>query len=67
MNVEECCQALLAYTLSIVAQQRSHTCIDVGVGTFAFYCKLFAQLGFPTLAVEPLPIDECNLSLITDS
>ncbi len=57
MNVEECCQALLAYTLPIADKERSHTCIDVGVGTFAFYCELFAKLEFPTVAVEPLPVD----------
>ena len=49
MKVEDCCQALLAQILPTVDPQRQGICIDVGVGTFAFYCELFAQLGFETL------------------
>jgi FkbM family methyltransferase len=56
MKVEDCCQALLAQILPTVDPQRQGMCIDVGVGTFAFYCELFAQLGFKTVAVEPLPL-----------
>jgi FkbM family methyltransferase len=56
MKVEDCCQALLAQILPTVDPQRQGICIDVGVGTFAFYCELFAQLGFETVAVEPLPL-----------
>ncbi|MEQ8999220.1 MAG: FkbM family methyltransferase [Coleofasciculus sp. B1-GNL1-01] len=57
MHVEECCQALLAHLLPIIDEKREGICIDVGVGTFTFYCELFADLGFKTFAVEPLP---CN-------
>lgn len=57
MHVEECCQALLSYLLPIVDPERQGICIDVGVGTFAFYCELFARLGFQTVAVEPMPVD----------
>ncbi|MGB3534837.1 MAG: FkbM family methyltransferase [Microcoleaceae cyanobacterium] len=56
MKVEDCCQALLAQILPTVDPHRQGMCIDVGVGTFAFYCELFAQLGFKTVAVEPLPL-----------
>jgi FkbM family methyltransferase len=55
MRVEACCQALLRQILPDLDPQRQGLCIDVGVGTFAFYCELFAQLGFPTVAVEPSP------------
>lgn len=55
MRVEACCQALLRHLLPQIDPQRQGMCLDVGVGTFAFYCDLFAQLGFPTVAVEPLP------------
>ncbi len=57
MHVEECCQALLNYLIPIVDQERQGICIDVGVGTFAFYCELFARLGFKTVAVEPIPVN----------
>ncbi|NEO86790.1 MAG: FkbM family methyltransferase [Spirulina sp. SIO3F2] len=58
MRVEACCQALLSEILPHVDPQQQGHCIDVGVGTFAFYCERFAQLGFPTIAVEPMPIDQ---------
>ncbi|MBD2652428.1 FkbM family methyltransferase [Synechocystis sp. FACHB-383] len=56
MRVEPCCQALLAQLLPEVDPQRQGVCIDVGVGTFAFYCQIFAELGFTSLAIEPLPV-----------
>ncbi|HIK43853.1 MAG TPA: FkbM family methyltransferase [Leptolyngbyaceae cyanobacterium M65_K2018_010] len=55
MRVEACCQALLRHILPDLDPHRQGYCFDVGVGTFAFYCQLFAQLGFPTVAVEPMP------------
>ncbi len=55
MHVEECCQALLNQILPEVDSERSGLAIDIGVGTFAFYCQLFDQLKFTTIAVEPLP------------
>jgi FkbM family methyltransferase len=55
MHVEECCQALLNQILPEVDSNRSGIAIDIGVGTFAFYCQLFDQLRFHTIAVEPLP------------
>ncbi|MCP4246951.1 MAG: FkbM family methyltransferase [bacterium] len=57
MHVEECSQALLAHLLPGVDAPRAGLCIDVGVGTFALYCEMFAKLGFPTVAVEPVPGD----------
>ena len=56
MRVEACCQALLKHILPEVDPTGEGHCLDVGVGTFAFYCELSAKLGFPTVAVEPLPI-----------
>ncbi len=55
MHVETCCQALLDQILLAIDQEKAGICIDVGVGTFAFYCERFARLGFQTIAVEPLP------------
>lgn len=56
MRVEACCQSVLAEILPILDPNREGVCIDVGVGTFAFYCERFARLGFNTVAVEPLPV-----------
>lgn len=58
MRVEVCCQALLKQILPNIDPYRQGLCFDVGVGTFALYCELFAQLGFKTIAVEPLPTDK---------
>ncbi|MDJ0598325.1 MAG: FkbM family methyltransferase [Crocosphaera sp.] len=55
MNVETCCQALLEQILLEIDKKKTGICIDVGVGTFAFYCEKFARCGFQTVAVEPLP------------
>lgn len=56
MRVESCCQALLKTILPEIDPKREGFCFDIGVGTFAFYCELFAQLNFSTVAVEPLPV-----------
>lgn len=58
MRVEACCQALLENLLPALDPDRQGLCVDVGVGTFAFYCELFARLGFATVAVEPFPADK---------
>lgn len=55
MRVEACCQSLLNAILPAVDPDREGVCVDVGVGDFAFYCRLFSQLGFKTVAVEPSP------------
>ena len=54
MKCEEYCQQLLADYLSKVDGEKEGVCIEVGVGTFAFYCVLFARLGFKSIAIEPL-------------
>ncbi|MEQ9549955.1 MAG: FkbM family methyltransferase [Coleofasciculus sp. G3-WIS-01] len=56
MHVEACCQDLLEQVLPLIDPTREGICIDVGVGTFAFYCERFSRLGFKTVAVEPLPV-----------
>lgn len=57
MQVEECSQAILKEFLPILDTKRAGVCIDIGVGTFAFFCELFSRLGFQTIAVEPLPVE----------
>ena len=58
MQVEKCCQALLETLLPVIDPKKEGFCIDIGVGTFAFYCQQFAQQGFKTIAVEPLPVKQ---------
>jgi FkbM family methyltransferase len=58
MQVEECCSALLDVILPISDPGHTGWAIDIGVGTFCFYCERFARLGFTTAAVEPLPVEE---------
>ncbi|MEY3866716.1 MAG: hypothetical protein RLZZ338_607 [Cyanobacteriota bacterium] len=67
MRVEACCQRILSYTLPLVDEKREGICIDVGVGTFAFYCEMFAMLGFKTIAVEPLPVEGVRVLCRYDS
>lgn len=55
MKVEPCCESLLSYLIADIDPKKQGICIDVGVGTFAFYCEVFAQLNYSTIAVEPLP------------
>jgi FkbM family methyltransferase len=57
MHVEKCCQALLAEVLTALDENRSGWAIEIGVGTFNLYCELFDKLGYPTVAVEPLPLE----------
>jgi len=56
VHVEECCQDLLVFIIPQVDPKHEGACYDIGVGTFAFYCEVFARLGFKTIAVEPLPV-----------
>lgn len=55
MLVEDCCQALLSEVLPELGRAKTDYAIEIGCGTFAFYCELFDRLGFPSVAVEPLP------------
>jgi FkbM family methyltransferase len=57
MLVEECCQALLAEILPQSSSVDSSYAIEIGCGTFAFYCELFDRLGLKAIAVEPLPVE----------
>lgn len=57
MHVEPCCHALLVDILKKADPKRKGMAIDIGVGTFSFYCELFDKLKFPAIAVEPLPCD----------
>lgn len=54
MKCEEYCQQLLKDHLPTIDPFGQGVCIEVGVGTFAFYCVLFAQLGYKTIAIEPI-------------
>src|SRR6476469_1163032 len=67
MRVEACCQRILSYVLPLVDEKREGICIDVGVGTFAFYCEMFSMLGFKTIAVEPLPVEGVRVLCQYDS
>jgi FkbM family methyltransferase len=58
MHVEECCSALLNYILPQVDRTKSGITIEIGVGTFHFYCSLFKKLGFEVIAVEPIPNED---------
>ena len=67
MRVEACCQRILSYVLPLIDEKREGICIDVGVGTFAFYCEMFSMLGFKTVAVEPLPVEGVRVLCQYDS
>ena len=58
MHVEDCCQALLAELLIPYKGSNDSYAIEIGCGTFAFYCELFDKLGLKSVAVEPLPVKE---------
>ena len=57
MLIEKCCQSLLKDILPKIDGHRSGAAIEIGVGTFAFYCKLFDKLNFKSVAVEPFPCE----------
>ncbi|TAL57699.1 MAG: FkbM family methyltransferase, partial [Bacteroidetes bacterium] len=55
MNVEKELLAIIPKLLKAYDADKRGTNFDVGVGTFNFYCELFAKLGYSTIAIEPLP------------
>jgi len=55
MNVERTCIALVPYFLKLYDKEKQGLALDVGVGTFNFYCRAFRNSGYKTIAVEPLP------------
>lgn len=57
MDVEKACISITPYLANIYDRSREGYAIDIGVGTFCFYCDAYRKLGFKTIAVEPLPND----------
>ena len=55
MNVEEYCLSKIPAFLNYLDPEKRSTAIDIGVGTFNFYCEVFRKSGYNTIAVEPLP------------
>ncbi len=51
-KVEKFCQGLWENLLPLVDLKREGFCIDIGVGTFAFYCQQFVQQRFKIIAVK---------------
>lgn len=58
MHVEHCSRLILISALRSLGRRAGTVCLDIGVGTFDFYCQLFAQLGYRTIAVEPVPTED---------
>lgn len=55
MNVEYLIISFIPYFLKKYDHQKTGATIDIGVGTFNFYCEAFSKEGFPSYAAEPLP------------
>jgi len=55
MEFEKRTEALLTQTLPQIDPSRVGTCIEIGVGTYHWYCDLFAKAGYRSVAVEPVP------------
>lgn len=55
MDFETRTEGRLTSLLPHVDPARQGACIEIGVGTYHWYCELFARLGFRTVAVEPIP------------
>lgn len=55
MEFESRTEWLLTQTLPHVDPRRLGTCIEIGVGTYHWYCDLFARAGYRSVAVEPVP------------
>jgi hypothetical protein len=45
----------LVSLLPAVDPARAGVCIEIGVGTYHWYCDLFAAAGYRSIAVEPIP------------
>ncbi len=58
MKFEACSRHLMTTFATILDPQRQGAAIEIGVGTQDYYFVDFAQVGFPTLAVEPAPAEE---------
>lgn len=72
MDVEKKIFTLIPYLLKKYDKRKIGVAIDIGVGTFNFYCEVFKDEGFNTYAIEPLPsenlqklVKERNINLIS--
>lgn len=69
MQFEDRTEELLRALLPHVDPGRSGTCIEIGVGTYHWYCDLFARAGYRSVGVEPVPsqpfLDRLRLGDIT--
>jgi FkbM family methyltransferase len=54
MEVENVIHALMPRLLKAYDPKKEGVTVDVGVGNFILYFKLFADLGYRTIAIEPL-------------
>jgi hypothetical protein len=57
MAFETRTEELLVELLPRVDPDRTGACIEIGVGTYHWYCELFARAGYRSIAVEPIPAD----------
>jgi len=57
MDVENIIIKIVPDLLRVYDKNKQGVAIDVGVGTFNFYFKTFAESGYDTFAIEPLPSD----------
>jgi FkbM family methyltransferase len=55
MEFEQRTEALLGQMLPRVDPSRAGSCIEIGVGTYHWYCDLFAKAGYHSVAIEPVP------------
>jgi len=61
MDVEKACLYLVPYLKKVYDKNKVGYAIDIGVGTFCFYCEEYKKLGFKTIAVEPLPNEKLKI------
>jgi len=64
MDVEKKILTIIPYLLGKYDKNRKGVTIDIGVGTFNFYCEIFKNEGFKTFAVEPLPSENLKQLVI---
>jgi FkbM family methyltransferase len=57
MEFEHRTEELLRLLLPKVDPDRLGTCIEIGVGTYHWYCDLFAGAGYRSVAIEPIPAE----------
>jgi FkbM family methyltransferase len=57
MEFEHRTEELLRRLLPTVDPGRIGACIEIGVGTYHWYCDLFARAGYRSVAIEPVPAE----------